>query len=219
MNYSEIDKMIERFFEGDTSLEEERILRDVLSGTDLPEKYKPLRELFAGLNGAGKISIPDRDFEKTVIRRIKQEDSRIRKLYLNINWYWVTGIAATVIITVILLTPVQRLPVFNLFSARITDTFDDPQKAYAETVKALLMVSDKMNSGTGKMKSMGKFNQGMEEAGKMTTFNRGVSETDELDKLNGGASALQKLGKMSDGIEDARKLLKLNTNQLNSNNL
>jgi hypothetical protein len=198
MNYNEIDRLLERYLDGETSLSEEKILRDFLSGSGIPEKYKPYSDLFQGFAEAEKLTFTSRNFDKSIKRRLKQADSKSLRPVVSISWYLVSGIAATVILAVLLFVPIQRLPVFNLFSDKIGDTFEDPQKAYAETVKVLLLVSEKLNSGTNKMKSMGKFNKGLEDAGKMTNFNRGAREIGELNKIN---------------------VLRINENKTKSNNL
>jgi len=45
-NYAEIDRLIDRYYEGLTSGEEEKLLRNLLSRKDLPERYKTERAIF-----------------------------------------------------------------------------------------------------------------------------------------------------------------------------
>jgi len=45
-NYEEIDRLIDRYYEGLTSSEEEKQLRNLLSRKDLPESYKPEQVIF-----------------------------------------------------------------------------------------------------------------------------------------------------------------------------
>lgn len=46
MDYKYIDQLLERYWKGDTSLEEEAILRSFFSQTDIPGHLKRYKELF-----------------------------------------------------------------------------------------------------------------------------------------------------------------------------
>jgi hypothetical protein len=193
MTYNEIDQLLKSYLEGETSLEEEKILRDFFSRSDLPVRYKPFAEMFEAFGELAAAQLNDRHFDKKWSRKITQQTGYLKPLSFLTNWYTVAGIAATVLLAVVLFLPVKKLPVINQFSHRIEDTFDNPRQAYAETVKALLMVSDKLNAGTNQMKDLTKLDKGLKEAGKILTFNK--------------------------GLEDANKLSKFNDEQLNDNNL
>jgi len=193
MTYSEIDQLLQSYLEGETSLDEEKILRDFFSRGDLPDRYKPYMDMFQGFGAMAAVQMNDRRFEKEWSRKDIGKADHARSLSFFTHWYAITGIAAAILFVVVLFVPVKKLPVINLFSHKIEDTFDDPRKAYAETIKALLMVSEKLNSGTDQMKDLTKLDKGLQEAGKMLTFNK--------------------------GLEDANKLSKFNEDQLNKNNL
>ena len=184
MTYNEIDQLLKNYLEGETSLEEEKILRDFFSRGDLPARYKSYAEMFEGFGELAAADLNDRHFEKKWSRKIKQQSGYLKPLSFFTNWYTVAGIAATVLLAVVLFVPVKKLPVINQFSHRIEDTFDDPRQAYAETVKALLMVSDRFNAGTNQMKDFTKLDKGLKEAGKMMTFNKGLEDVDKLSKFN-----------------------------------
>lgn len=193
MTCNEIDQLLKSYLEGETSLEEERILRDFFARGDLPARYKPYAEMFEGFGEIAATQMSDRQFEKKWSRKIKQQPGYLKSMSFFTNWYTIAGVAATLLLAVVLFVPVKKLPVIKQFSHRIEDTFDNPRQAYAETVKALLMVSDKFNAGTNQMKDLTKLDKGLEKAGKMLTFNK--------------------------GLENASKLSKFNENQLNENNL
>ena len=46
IDFSETDKLIERYYDGLTSVEEEKQLRSFLSQLNLPERYKPEHDIF-----------------------------------------------------------------------------------------------------------------------------------------------------------------------------
>ncbi|MDD5507132.1 MAG: hypothetical protein PHD25_02235 [Bacteroidales bacterium] len=184
MTYNEIDQLLKSYLEGETSLEEEKILRDFFARGDLPARYKPYAEMFEGFREIASAQMSDPHFDKKWSRKVKQQTGYGKRLSVFTHWYTVAGIAATLLLTVVLFVPVKKLPVIKQFSHRIEDTFDNPRQAYAETVKALLMVSDKFNAGTNQMEDLTKLDKGLEKTGKMLTFNKGLDEASKLSKFN-----------------------------------
>jgi hypothetical protein len=184
MTYSEIDQLLKNYLEGETSLEEEKILRDFFSRGDLPARYQPYAEMFRGFGAMAAVQLNDRRFDKEWSRKSKQKTDHSKSWSFFTHWYAVTGIAATLLLAVLLFVPVKKLPVISLFSHKIEDTFDDPRQAYAETVKALLMVSEKINTGTNQMKDLNKLDKGLKKADKMLTFNKGLQDANKLSKFN-----------------------------------
>jgi hypothetical protein len=219
MNYNEIDRLIEHYLEGDTSLADEEILRVFLSRDDLPEKYRALAHMFNGMQSLREEHLPDKHFDQRITRKIGQSAYRRFPFSLSFNWYALAGVAATVVLAVLLFVPVKKYPILNLFSEKVQDTFDDPQKAYTETIRVLLLVSDKLNAGTKQMEGMKEFGKGIEDASKMLTFNKGVKEVGELNKLEKNSRPVSKLNKMDQGINEANKLERFNENKINTNNL
>ena len=184
MTYSEIDQLLKSYLEGETSLEEEKILRDFFSRGDLPPRYQPYIEMFRGFGAMAAVQLNNRRFDKEWSRKSKQKTDQIKPWSFFTHWYAVTGIAATLLLAVLVFVPVKKMPVISLFSTKIEDTFDDPRKAYAETVKALLMVSEKINTGTNQMKDLNKLDEGLKNAGKMLTFNKGLDDANKLSKFD-----------------------------------
>lgn len=184
MTCNEIDKLLKSYLEGETSLAEEKILRDFFSRGDLPDKYKPYADMFMGFGAMASVQLEDRHFEKKWSKKVKLHTRHGRSLSFFSQWYTITGVAATLLLAVVLFVPVKKLPVINLFSHKIEDTFDDPRQAYAETVRALLIISDKINAGTNQMKDLEKLDEGLEDAGKMLTFNKGLKDANKLSKFS-----------------------------------
>ncbi len=219
MNFNEIDRLLEHYLGGETSLDEEKTLRDFFSQKDLPDKYKPFTEMFQACQAVASGRLNDRGFEKQWSARFRGKSTPAQPIFSASRWYLITGIAATVLLAIILFVPVQRLPGLKLFSQKIDDTFDDPRQAYQETIKALLIVSEKFNAGTDQAKDLGKLDLGLQKAGKMLTMNRNLKDVGELDRLNADVIPVGKLSKMDEGIQETEKLSKFNEDQLKINNL
>jgi len=99
MDFNKIDILLAKFWEGNTSLEEENQLKAFfLNHHDLPAKYDADKNYFAFLQKEQKVEISSTDFDEQVKTRIakaehKKPVSRIRYLYRNF-----ASVAATILI-------------------------------------------------------------------------------------------------------------------------
>ena len=55
--------------------------------------------------------------------------------------------------------------------SQIEDTYKDPKKAFEETRKTLLFVSEKLNQGLDELDKINKLDEGLEEMNKLSIFN------------------------------------------------
>jgi hypothetical protein len=152
MNRLEISELLSRFYEGDTSEDEERLLRLIFSGDSIPEGFEAERDyiLFC-LDNAG-IPAPSADFEERITRAVSKSEQPAKQSEIKRRLLVVLTSAAAVIMII-------TGSYFFLASRNtITDTYSDPEVAYAETMKILLEVSAKLNKGTQALKPVGKLN-------------------------------------------------------------
>lgn len=111
----------------------------------------------------------------------KQGHARI-STYKRTILLWAGSAAA---IVVILLTVwLGSSDTFMRKEARYTDTYDDPQLAYLETRKALLIVSEKLNEGTQNLQALGKLDQGINSLTPVFSFGPGIQHLNKLSKFN-----------------------------------
>jgi hypothetical protein len=90
-----IEELIERYFEGDTSPAEEKILAEYFSGKEIKSdliRYKPLFDL---LGSEKDIRHPDEDFARNFIKKLVPQNGKVRKFR---SLFWLSGIAATLLI-------------------------------------------------------------------------------------------------------------------------
>lgn len=136
MGLNNIDRLIEKYENGYTTLEEEQELRNYFSGNKIAphlEVYKPLFEYFLVGQQEG--------FTKRVIR----------KNALN-KYKWV-GIAA---IAVIMLGVVLG----QFKTNNDLGTYEDPEMAFREFSKSMEMISKKFNQGTSTVRYLDEINKG-----------------------------------------------------------
>ena len=70
MNYLYIEQLLERYWHGETSLEEESILRTFFSQVEIPQYLRPYQELFVYEQQAAKETLDNPGFERHLLERL-----------------------------------------------------------------------------------------------------------------------------------------------------
>ncbi len=73
MDYKYINQLLDRYWKGETSLEEEKILRTFFSQDELPAELKPYQALFSYEMGEAKIEELGDDFDQKMMAMIEDE--------------------------------------------------------------------------------------------------------------------------------------------------
>ncbi|MCF8230244.1 MAG: hypothetical protein K9J24_14965 [Bacteroidales bacterium] len=172
MNISRIEILLEKFFEGNTSLEEEKELKEFFLKDEVPAKFLPLREIFLYADEESRHHSLNESFDNKLFKEMdntKRSDvSTYRKIYL----YIASGVAATVLIVIGL---------FNLVDTRIDQK--DIHTAYQQTRNALLFVSEKLNQGMEPAAKVAKFSEGMQDAKKISAYGKGMKNLGKISKM------------------------------------
>ncbi len=142
----DIYRLLELFYDGNTSPGQEEELYIYFSTGNVPEDLLHEKDIFLrfyNLNRNEKINIPAGLENKLseVIEKLDSETGTLKNKKLKL-WMQVGTIAASVAIFVSALIFVQNDNEYIL-----ADTYTDPQEAYEETQRALLLVSSKLNNG------------------------------------------------------------------------
>lgn len=143
-----IKGLIDAFYEGTTSLEEEKALREYFLEERIPKELEPDRKIFLELYSREEENTPV-SLEQKLNSLIDQLEAGEKKRIVSINSKpngikWITSIAASILI-------VLSIGVYYHFNKEdgqiMADTYTNPEDAYEETEKALLFVSAKLNKG------------------------------------------------------------------------
>jgi hypothetical protein len=178
MNLQEIDKLLEKYFDGDTSLAEEKQLRQFFASGDVPPKYLELAEYFSYMGEEKDVLLKDPSFDGRFEERI--QESRLARLFdLRRPWiYWTAGVAASLLI---MLAVFVR---FDPLAGKINNAYEDPEVAYQQAKKVLLYVSAQMNKGTKDLQKIDKFDQGLQNVQPVASFSKGLDGIERLDEVD-----------------------------------
>jgi len=131
MELHKIEELLEKYFEGETSIAEENKLKDYFSSSDVAqhlEQYKPMFGYFS--------EAKQQSFEQQ-IAPLPRRDTNRRSAWLSV--------AASVV--VLLSAGTFYFLDRNAQPHEDLGTYDDPEIALRETQKALSLLSAKMNKG------------------------------------------------------------------------
>ena len=136
MDSNEIKQLLEKYWNCETSLEEEQQLREYFRGNNVPEALKEMSELFRYFEMQKKDSLIQ-TFDGEVMKRIKEERPQGKVVKMMFN---VARIAAGLVV-VVAATYFVREEIRKSYPPEIADTYSDPKLAFEETKKALMMIS------------------------------------------------------------------------------
>jgi hypothetical protein len=184
MNSEEIKRLLEKYYEGETTSGEELLLKKFFSMDNVPQDLRSDQEIFRYYMHVAEMPEPSADFEKKIISAIANEDKNAvrfkrRRLYITLS-----GIAAAMLI-------LAGSYYFFTNRSEPRDTYSDPEIAYAETMKILYQVSARLNQGT---KALGHLGSLQDETKKtMATVSRSAAKIE--DKLKPLDSAFETIRK------------------------
>ena len=168
-----IDLLIEKYLNGETSLEEEKTLRNFLLADDLEEKYKKFREEFKYYFYMRSVEMKDPGFESNLLKEIHRVDKRKKFLHPGKLTYILSGIAASLLILIGAYTLYHYLNKdTKSLNAGANITLEDPNAAYFQTKKALFAVSANLNKGTGKLGKLSSFSETIDQLNKLSALNK-----------------------------------------------
>ncbi len=171
MNTKEIEDLLEKYYEGQTSLEEEGQLREFFIGDIIPPHLAAHAGLFRSFAESGKEELSDQEFEMKFLMAI--EETPVISMYSKKRrLIYITSLAAgALLLTGLFFTITQ-----DVFTKSPKNTITNTVLAYAETQKALLILSGNFHIGIHQVEKLKIFDKGMGQLQTFQNFDRGISQ-------------------------------------------
>ncbi|MFO7621610.1 MAG: hypothetical protein R6W81_10155 [Bacteroidales bacterium] len=170
MKNKDVTLLLEKYYNGETSEEEESILKEYFRNENIPEIFREDQEIFAFYSKKHPIPEPSQGFDERLITAIDDEDYSVRKRGMRKIFITIAGIAAGLLI-------LAGTWFFFMQNTGPEDTFSDPEIAYTEAMKVLHDVSYRLNSGVRALEPVGKLHEITERS--LNTINR---STEKIEK-------------------------------------
>ncbi|TRX36430.1 hypothetical protein FNW52_07390 [Flavobacterium sp. ZT3R18] len=129
MEFNKMEALLEKYFEGETSIAEENVLKDYFSSSNVAEHLEQYRPLFGY-------------FAESKEQKLTNDVALISKKQ-KVAWL---SIAASIV----MMLGIGTYSYFNVNTVKENQelgTYDDPEEALEATQKALAMLSDNVNVG------------------------------------------------------------------------
>ncbi|KGO79826.1 hypothetical protein IP98_02564 [Flavobacterium cauense R2A-7] len=139
MELHTIEKLVEKYFSGETSVAEEKQLKDYFSSSDVAPHLEQYRAVFGYFRQAKQ-----EQFTKTVPLHPRKHSYVV--------WITVAASVAVLLGTFYIMNHKPEQP-------QDLGTFDNPELAFEETQKALNMVSENVNEGVKSINYVNEYNQ------------------------------------------------------------
>jgi uncharacterized protein YdbL (DUF1318 family) len=159
MDLKQVEQLLEKYWEGETSLVEEKELQQFFTYGEVPNHLLAYRELFV----AREITLnPDLglDFDQEVLAKIEPPEKTFRW-----NFVRIAAIGLVLIITAIGLFKLDNASQQTVVASQ-TDTYQTPEEALAETKKAFAMISVAFNKGQQPVSNLTKLDESNKKVAK-----------------------------------------------------
>jgi hypothetical protein len=170
MDSNKIDELLNKYWNCETSLEEEQQLREYFRGDQIPEQWKETAPLFRYFDAHKKKTLNDGAFDASVMAKIKspsKNQGKVVKIFYN-TLRIAAGVSVLVVATFLVRNEIRKST-----PQEMVDTYDDPKLALEETKKALMMISKSFGTAEEKAKKINMFNEAQQQ----------IQKNDEKSKL------------------------------------
>lgn len=168
MERKHIAALLEKFWAGETSLEEEKELRLYFLQDDVPQEWKKEAAYFRFLDMQLMAQSPsDEEILASIESNEKEVYPRNNQIFLTIGNL---GKVAAVVVIVALATFFLKQDYEEKrekIDPLVEGTIEDPQKAFEETKKALMLVSQQLNKGKKHAQKLGAFEDAQQKVKKL----------------------------------------------------
>ncbi len=139
MEMQEIKQLLQHYFNGESTMAEERQLEKYFQSGNVAEELREYTEFFSGIS---RLSDAERDeaLEGEIMDFILKNEPVVKP---KSRWLWqtISGIAASIIIVV------GGVLFYQQDKESFKDTFDNPEEAYAYAEQTLGYISEQYNRG------------------------------------------------------------------------
>jgi hypothetical protein len=153
MEYTKIKRLLEKFFDGETTAEEENLLKNFFDRPDISKEYEQEKKIFDAFGKLSHESDAGTDLQNEIefiVQKAAKDENRSKILKI-IRW---SGSVAAVFLVALSLY-------FYLKPVGMKDTYTSADEAYEAAREILFKVSHTMNRESGAITKLAYINKGL----------------------------------------------------------
>ena len=148
MDYKDIEQLLERYWQCETSVEEEATLRDFFAKEEVPAHLLRYKNLFVYQQVQQEVGLGE-DFDARILAQVEAPVVKAKHLTM-VGRFMPLFKAAAVVALILSLGNVAQHTFFadealDYNYDAYTDTYDDPEVAYKQVSSALMILSEGIN--------------------------------------------------------------------------
>jgi hypothetical protein len=163
MDSNKIEALLNKYWNCETSLEEEQQLRDYFKQGNIPEQLKEAASLFRYFELQKKKSLSDVSFDSQILAKTRPAGKGMMMKVVYNAMRIAAGLLVVVMAVWFIRERVRTVDADTANTTEVVDTFDDPKIALEETKKALLMISKSFGRAKEETKKINILNDAQEE--------------------------------------------------------
>lgn len=175
MELKMIRQILQKYFEGESSEQEEQLLEEYFRSASVAKDLEKYRSFFVGFQELS--AKRDKKLEGEIMDFILENEHREKTRY---RWLWqaASSIAAAIVVALIAVN-------FYTTPYKWEDTYTDPDQAYAEAAQAIRYVAGRYQKGLANLQPVKKLNVASKPLQRgMDKLQKGFQEVEYLEKLN-----------------------------------
>jgi hypothetical protein len=185
---AKLQDLIDKFYAGETTEQEELQLKNLLEHKDLPQEFYAEKAYFLAMQKASE-QVLDDSFEDKLFTKIEQNQPAKSMKFWN---YSISGVAAAILIFLAVWFGTDLLRPTQVYG-----TIEDPQVAFAETKKVLDEVSKKLNKGIEPVKkTVDKVETNIKKTSEIKKINESLHKTKSIQKIDEASELLKSFSKV-----------------------
>lgn len=142
MDWNKIEALLERYFEGTTTLEEELALKTFFQGSSVPPHLECYRSMFSYFTKAK---------QEQMTRHIQTKSRRTTFVG------WLVAASIVVLLGISFITWQFQAAAPKALVKTELGTYTNPEEAYVATQKALFILSEQLNTGITSMRYLNEY--------------------------------------------------------------
>ncbi len=150
MDYNKIQTILDKYWNGETSIEEEKVLKQYFSGKAVDNRLEEYRPLFQHYIEAKQVGLDEQFDEQFLSKIAPTKTAKVRRLNT-----WIRAIAAIGLLllgTHFLYNSYNKIEEKKGAKVIVLNDVKDAEEALEKVKAALYLVSSKMNKGANKAK-------------------------------------------------------------------